>query len=318
MPNTYITNVPTIGGDENTWGTETNANWDLVDGLLDGTTAIKPNLDAGLWKVGGVAVTSSAAELNALDGVTASAAELNILDGVTTTAAELNVLDGIPGTLTATEIGYLDGVTSAIQTQLDAKQASDADLTAIAGLASSGMIARTGAGTAAARTITAGAGITVSNGDGVSGNPTISTPGWALVSDSSTWTGGKQTITGLSGYRRVMVAHVLTTADSADNRILRVGDAGGILSTSIYQRQQGAATTSAIIGSNNVTAALSGSVTIENFNTTEPYKPIIGAPERSGTDTAVGVLTSVVLTQIEVSNAAGNITGGRLIVWGEV
>ena len=40
---------------------------------------------------------------------------------VTSTAAELNVLDGIPGTLTATELGYVDGVTSAIQTQLDGK-----------------------------------------------------------------------------------------------------------------------------------------------------------------------------------------------------
>lgn len=173
MPNTYITNVPTIGGDENTWGTETNANWDLVDDLLDGTTAIKPNLDAGLWKVGGVAVTSTAAELNILDGVTASTAELNLMDGVTATTAEINKLAGTPAGLTSTELGYVDGVTSAIQTQLDAKQAGDADLTAIAGLASGGMIARTGAGTAAARTITAGAGVTVTNGDGVSGNPTI-------------------------------------------------------------------------------------------------------------------------------------------------
>jgi len=40
---------------------------------------------------------------------------------VTSTAAELNVLDGIPSTLTAAELGYVDGVTSAIQTQLDAK-----------------------------------------------------------------------------------------------------------------------------------------------------------------------------------------------------
>lgn len=55
--------------------------------------------------------------------VTASADELNILDGVTAAAAELNVLDGIPATLTATELGYSDGVTSAIQTQLNAKQA---------------------------------------------------------------------------------------------------------------------------------------------------------------------------------------------------
>ena len=40
---------------------------------------------------------------------------------VTSTAAELNVLDGIPNTLTATELGYVDGVTSAIQTQIDGK-----------------------------------------------------------------------------------------------------------------------------------------------------------------------------------------------------
>jgi hypothetical protein len=52
-------------------------------------------------------------------------------------------------------------------------QAWDADLDAVAGLASNGVIARTGAGTAAARTITAGTGISVASGDGVSGNPTI-------------------------------------------------------------------------------------------------------------------------------------------------
>ena len=36
--------------------------------------------------------------------------------------------------VTSTELGYLDGVTSAVQTQLDGKQGIDADLTAIAGL----------------------------------------------------------------------------------------------------------------------------------------------------------------------------------------
>lgn len=53
-------------------------------------------------------------------------------------------------------------------------QAWDADLDAIAGLSSAGLVARTGAGTATVRTLTApAAGITVSNGDGVSGNPTL-------------------------------------------------------------------------------------------------------------------------------------------------
>ena len=58
--------------------------------------------------------------------VSSTAAELNILDGVTSTTAEINVLDGIPATLTATELGYSDGVTSALQTQINAKGVGDA------------------------------------------------------------------------------------------------------------------------------------------------------------------------------------------------
>lgn len=83
---------------------------------------------------GGTGATSAAAALVNL-GLTATAAEINVLDGITSTVAELNVLDGIPGTLTATELGYVDGVTSAIQTQLNAKQASGATLTSLEGLA---------------------------------------------------------------------------------------------------------------------------------------------------------------------------------------
>ena len=61
-------------------------------------------------KIGGAAVTSTAAELNLLDGVTSTTAELNILDGVTATAAEINLLDGV--TATTAELNILDGVTS--------------------------------------------------------------------------------------------------------------------------------------------------------------------------------------------------------------
>jgi hypothetical protein len=59
-----------------------NTNMDLVDDLLDGTTAISPNLST--LTIAGTAVTATAAELN-----------------------------------------YVDGVTSAIQTQLDEKALSD-------------------------------------------------------------------------------------------------------------------------------------------------------------------------------------------------
>ena len=80
-----------------------------TDAIVDLAGNGKPDLTNGL-QIGGVAVSSTAAELNILDGVTSTAAELNILDGVTSTAAELNILDGV--TATAAEINLIDGGTA--------------------------------------------------------------------------------------------------------------------------------------------------------------------------------------------------------------
>jgi hypothetical protein len=55
-------------------------------------------------------------------------------------------------------------------------QPVDADLTAIAALTGTGIITRTGAGTAIVRSVAVGAGLSVVNGDGVAGNPTLSMP----------------------------------------------------------------------------------------------------------------------------------------------
>jgi hypothetical protein len=104
-------------------------------------------LDVTTPKINGVAITSTASELNILDGVTSTAAELNILDGVTSTAAELNILDGVTATatelnlldgVTATtvELNYIDGVTSNIQTQIDSKCATGANVNTLVGTTS--------------------------------------------------------------------------------------------------------------------------------------------------------------------------------------
>ena len=72
----YSFTLPTVGGSQDQWGTNLNANWTSLDTLLGGT----------------------------------SAAEFSILDGATATTVE---------------VSYLSGVTSAIQTQIDAKAPID-------------------------------------------------------------------------------------------------------------------------------------------------------------------------------------------------
>ncbi len=117
--------------------TSTAAELNILDGVT--ATAAELNILDGVTSTAAElnildGVTSTAAELNILDGVTSTAAELNILDGVTATATELNLLDGV--TATTAELNYVDGVTSNIQTQLDALQTADAELTELATMAS--------------------------------------------------------------------------------------------------------------------------------------------------------------------------------------
>ncbi len=117
--------------------TSTTAELNILDGvtataaeinLLDGVTATTSELNI----LDGV--TATAAELNILDGVTSTATELNLLDGVTSTTAELNILDGV--TATTAEINYVDGVTSNIQTQIDSKVATGANVNTLVGTTS--------------------------------------------------------------------------------------------------------------------------------------------------------------------------------------
>ncbi|WP_069660810.1 beta strand repeat-containing protein [Arcticibacter eurypsychrophilus] len=62
----------------------------------------------------------------------------------------------------------------------------DDDLTAVAALTGTGLIARTADGTATTRTITPGTGINVTFGDGVSGNPTVALANTTVTSGSYT------------------------------------------------------------------------------------------------------------------------------------
>jgi hypothetical protein len=161
----------TINADRINTGVVSNAEFNYLDGV---TSAIQTQLDAKNATITGSATTIDTESLTADRAVISNGSQKIAVSDVTST--ELGYLDGVTSAVqtqldskqatitgaattidtedltasraltsngsgkvevsavTSTELGYLDGVSSAIQTQLDAKQASDAQLTDIAGL----------------------------------------------------------------------------------------------------------------------------------------------------------------------------------------
>jgi hypothetical protein len=137
--------------------------------VSSGGTAPAISISAATTSAAG---SMSAADKTKLDGI-ASGATANT--GTVTSVATNNGLTG--GTITTTGTIGLTGQALALHN-----------------LATNGIVARTGSGTVAARTLTAGTGISITNGDGVSGNPTIT----ATNNGTVTSVGGTGTVSGLT------------------------------------------------------------------------------------------------------------------------
>ena len=116
---------------------------------ISGNVDIDGTLETDALSLNSTAVTSTAAELNILDGATLSVSELNILDGATLSTAELNLLDGV--TSTTDELNILDGVT-----------ASAADINLVDGITNGTVIASKAIITDSNKDITGGRNITIS------------------------------------------------------------------------------------------------------------------------------------------------------------
>jgi len=118
-----------------------------------GALSVTGGVNATTLEINGTQVTSTAAELNVLDGITANVTELNYTTGLTSSAqtqidslssskqanitgaattiassdltperallSDSNGKVAVSSTISSTELGYLDGVTSNIQTQID-------------------------------------------------------------------------------------------------------------------------------------------------------------------------------------------------------
>jgi len=135
---------------------------DSFDDRYLGAKTSDPTLDND-----GNALVAGAIYFNSVSGV------MRLYTGTVWVAA---YVQGVAADIGFTPAGNIAATTvqAAIQELDTEKQPLDAELTAIAGLSANGLITRTSSTTAEARTITGTTNvITVTNGDGVSGNPTL-------------------------------------------------------------------------------------------------------------------------------------------------
>ena len=281
-------------------------------------------ITAGTWHGTAIADTyiASAAAWNAkvsfpgfgTTGTTAAVGNDSRLSDARTPTAHNQAWSTITSTPT-TLIGY--GITDA--------QSLDADLTAIAGLSATGLVARTGAGTAATRTIIGTANqVTVTNGDGISGDPTLALPqsiattstpqfsrlgvGQAADAAMALSVTGDTTISGDMRVGTTTTGRKLTVSGNGIQIIGTSGTRGALAAegTTITLQADSSAATRFLIDAGAANTA--GYVALNGGSVSGYIQFAIGGAERMRIATAGGIRFNAYGAGTLVTDSSGNVT----------
>jgi hypothetical protein len=184
----------------------------VVTGTLNGNaTNVSGTVAINNGGTGGTTATAARTNLGLGTIATQNANAVAITGGTITGISALALASGGTGAINATQARTNLGLVIGTDVQPFSNQ-----LTSLAGLVTNGIFVKTSVGTAATRTIAAGANITITNGDGIAGNPTISgSPTPTVSSIIKSGTNGTGNI-GQTDNRFGTIFGTATTAQYAD------------------------------------------------------------------------------------------------------
>ena len=211
---------------------------------ISGNVDVDGTLETDALSIASTAVTSTAAELNILDGVTSSTAELNILDGVTSTAAEINLLDGSTANTVVNSKAVVYG------------SGGQVAVTSLSGVLANGVTATTQSAGDNSTKVATTAYVDSATGGGEGGSFTTLTASGDVNFDSGTFfTDASENRVGIG-----------TTTPSAGLEVSATG-VGLVVRNSNSSEVAGIATVRGQRSDTNTSAAAAGGMSLESFNT---------------------------------------------------
>jgi hypothetical protein len=216
-------------------------------------------------------------------------------------------------TVSATELGYLDGVTSAVQTQVDAKIAKTLTTTTgdIIYASSANTPARLGIGSTDQI-------LKVSGGVPTWATPAASGGIWSQIATGSL-TGSAVTVTGLTG-RTLYISYAdMSGSGLAGARIQLNGDTGNNygVGSSVNTTSAGINNSFfALNGSMSDTQKYSGGVFVYFADTSLPIKPVLNIDSGDGSTLTTGFYRSTsAITSCRFFGNAGTFDAGTYYIW---